>query len=63
MEIYACHPVEDGDRTDLAHADTEHDVQDRAGAGLHDTFLYGGESTECPGYIIECNINVLYGIM
>lgn len=63
MEIHACHPVEDGDRTDPAHDNAKHDVQDRAGVGLHDTFLYGGESTECPGDITECNINVLYGIM
>lgn len=63
MEIHACHPVEDGDRTDLAHDDASHNDQDRAGVGLHDIFLYGGESTECPGDITECNINVLYGIM
>lgn len=42
MEIYVCRPVEDEDRTDPAHADAEHDVQDRARVGLHDTFLYGG---------------------
>lgn len=63
MEINACTPVEDEDRTDLAHADARYDVQDRAGEGLYDTFLYGGESTECPGDITECNINVLYDIM